>query len=57
MSKDCPYGQYKKNGTRSWIYCNKMNGICIFQRYCINKRQVVYTVDADKCKMRVSNGK
>ena len=52
MNKNCPYGELKHKGTRNWIQCNKTNQMCMFQRYCIKERKVVFTLEATNCKLR-----
>ena len=55
MSINCPYGELQKKGTRNWIHCNKMNKMCMFQRYCTKERSVVFSTGATNCKLR-NNG-
>lgn len=57
MNVSCLYGEYQKNGMRSWIKCIQIDRMCPFQRYCINEKKVVHTLDANKCKIRMNDGK
>ena len=52
MSIDCPYGKLMRQGSRSWIQCEKNNMSCMFQRYCTYKRCVVFSTQATQCKLR-----
>lgn len=52
MSANCPYGELKRSGTRNWMHCNKTDKMCVFQRYCIKERKVVFTLEAINCKLR-----
>ena len=52
MDKNCEYGTLMQVGKRQWIQCSKRDMACAFQRYCIDKRKVVFSSDAVKCKLR-----
>ena len=52
MDKYCQYAVIKKQGSRSWLYCNKTNQLCMFQRYCIRERRIVNSLEAISCKVR-----
>lgn len=52
MGADCPYGKIMKQGTRTWIYCQKSKMSCMFQRYCIHKKSIVFTAQSVGCKLR-----
>jgi hypothetical protein len=54
MSIDCPYGEIKKQGQRTWIHCNKSGMSCMFQRYCVHKKCVVFSTQASQCKLRTN---
>lgn len=52
MDNECPFGKKVKQGTRRFIQCTKYDTICSFQKYCINKRDVVFSLEAKNCKLR-----
>lgn len=52
MAMNCPYGELKKKGSRNWMHCNKTGQMCMFQRYCIKERKVVFSLEAINCKIK-----
>lgn len=52
MNVDCPYGEIQKQGQRTWIHCKKSGMSCMFQRYCVHKKCVVFSTQASQCKLR-----
>ena len=52
MNKNCEYGTLMQVGKRQWIQCSKTNMACTFQKYCVDKRTVVFSSNALKCKLR-----
>jgi len=52
MKIDCIHGTLKNIGKRQWIQCDITNKACMFQRYCIEKRKVVFSTNATQCKLR-----
>ena len=55
MDISCEFGELRKVGLKEWIQCKKLNGVCLFQRYCTTKKQVVHTKEALTCKARNDN--
>jgi len=46
---DCKHATYKNNVLEQYLYCNKVNSPCAYQRYCNPEGRVIHTETVNLC--------